>query len=272
MIHRDEQKISHKSCQINLLTKKCNSNDESINIYNELTDCSTDQLNKTKEISTQTEHQLNPIDDELLQNTSCDDVLASKNTKQKNAEAKINLENQLREIRQIKHQNYINDKNPTKVQSTKSSEEKHPVDIVTHKWSKNTTLIVGDSMIAGVNESMISRKGRVVKVRPFSGATIEDMYDYLKPILKKCPDNIILHVGTNNAARESPRVVFDKLLSLKSFIEKTLPNCKISISNLIKRTDNNEAAKTVDKVNELLFTLQLDIVDINNITKNRTKS
>ena len=100
-------------------------------------------------------------------------------------------------------------------------------------------------MIAGVNETMISRKGRVVKVRPFSGATIEDMYDYLKPILKKRPDNIILHVGTNNAAREPPRVAFDKLLSLKSFIEKTLPNCKISISNLIKRTDNNEAAKTV---------------------------
>ena len=39
------------------------------------------------------------------------------------------------------------------------------------------------------------------------------------------------------------------------------------MSNLIKRTDSNEAAKTVDKVNELLFTLQLDIVDNNNITK-----
>ena len=113
---------------------------------------------------------------------------------------------------------------------------------------------------------MISRKGRVVKVIPFSGATIEDMYDYLKPMLRKCPDNIVLHVGTNNAAREPARTVFDKLLSLKSFIEKTLPNCKISISNLIKRTDSNEAAKTVDKVNEL-FTLQLDIVDNNNITK-----
>ena len=123
-------------------------------------------------------------------------------------------------------------------------------------------------MIAGVNKTMISRKGRVVKVRPFSGATIEDMYDYLKPILKKCPDNIILYVGTNNAAREPPIVVFDRLLSLKSFIEKTLPNCKISISNLIKRTDNNEAAKTLDKINELLFTLQRDIVDNNNITKN----
>ena len=36
-------------------------------------------------------------------------------------------------------------------------------------WSKNTTLIVGNSMITGVDERMISRKGRVVKVRYFSG-------------------------------------------------------------------------------------------------------
>ena len=50
-------------------------------------------------------------------------------------------------------------------------------------------------------------------------------------------------------------------------MEKTLRSCKIGISNLIKRTGNNEAAKTVDKVNELLFTLQLDVFDNNNITK-----
>ena len=82
------------------------------------------------QISTQTEHQQNSIDDELLNSTSCDDVLASKSTKQKNAAAKINLENQLKEIRQIKHQNYTNSKYPPKEQSTKSSEEKHPIDNV----------------------------------------------------------------------------------------------------------------------------------------------
>ena len=54
IIKRDEQKISHKSCQINLLTEKCNFNDKTINIYNNLNDCIIDQSNKTKEISTQT--------------------------------------------------------------------------------------------------------------------------------------------------------------------------------------------------------------------------
>ena len=108
----DKQKISHKSCQINLLTEKYNSNDKTINICNDFRECVVDQSNKTKEISTQTEHEQNYADDELLNNTSCDDdVLANKN-KKKNAEAKINLENQLKEIRHIKHQNYTN--NPSR--------------------------------------------------------------------------------------------------------------------------------------------------------------
>ena len=105
IIKRDEQKISHKSCEINLLTGKCSSNDKTINVYNNLNDCIIDQSSKTKEISTQREHEQNSIDDELLTNTSCDNVLASKNTKHINAAAKINLENQLKKIRQIKHQN-----------------------------------------------------------------------------------------------------------------------------------------------------------------------
>ena len=63
-----------------MLTEKCNSNDKTINVYNNLNDCIIDQSNKTKEISTQTEHQQNCIYDELLNNTSCDNVLASKNT------------------------------------------------------------------------------------------------------------------------------------------------------------------------------------------------
>ena len=116
IIKRDEQKIFHKSCQINLLTEKGNSNDKTINFYNNLNDCIIDQSNKTKEIPTQKEHQQNSIDDALINNTSCDNVLASKNTKHINAAAKINLENQLRKIRQIRHKNYTNSKYPPKDQ------------------------------------------------------------------------------------------------------------------------------------------------------------
>ena len=62
------------------------------------------------------------------------------------------------------------------------------------------------------------------------------MYDYIKPSLKKAPDNVTLHVGTNDAPNSTSRVNLDNMLLLKSFIEKTLPRSKVCISNLVKRT------------------------------------
>ena len=55
------------------------------------------------------------------------------------------------------------------------------------------------------------------------------------------------------------------MLSLKIFIEKTLPQSKVCISNLVKRTDNGIATLTVNKVNEHLYALKLDMVDNSNI-------
>ena len=94
------------------------------------------------------------------------------------------------------------------------------------------------------------------------------MYDYIKPLLKKCPDNTILHVGTHNTVNESSKVVLGKLLDLKKFIEKTLPESNVVISNLITRTDNGKASLTVIKTNEHLHGLQMDIIDNGNITSN----
>ena len=67
-----------------------------------------------------------------------------------------------------------------------------------HPWPKNTILIAGDSMINGINEKRISANFKSVKVRCFSGATIDDMYFNLIPLLKKKPATLVLHVGTNN--------------------------------------------------------------------------
>ena len=51
-------------------------------------------------------------------------------------------------------------------------------------------------MLRDINETCMSRKFNV-KVRPFLGAKINDMYHYL--VLNKNPDYITLHVGTNDA-------------------------------------------------------------------------
>ena len=57
------------------------------------------------------------------------------------------------------------------------------------QWKKAPTLIVDDLMLRAIEEKRISGN-RSVKVRIFPEAITHDMYDYLKPFLKKNPDNI----------------------------------------------------------------------------------
>ena len=42
-------------------------------------------------------------------------------------------------------------------------------------------------MISGIDQQRLSIKGRIVKVRLFSGATINDMYDCINSLLTKAP-------------------------------------------------------------------------------------
>ena len=71
------------------------------------------------------------------------------------------------------------------------------------------------------------KKVRKLKVKNFR-STIDDMYDYIKPLLKKCPDHIILHFGTNNTVNESSKVLLSKLLDLLKILYR-----KVALSSLI---------------------------------------
>ena len=144
---------------------------------------------------------------------------------------KAKLDHQLKEI----HQQYHTVFNATKqqlVQSDKGTKNISLENETHHKWSKSTTLIVGESIVSGIEENTKSRQWRKVKVKSFPGTTIEGMYDYIRPLLKKCPKNIILHIGTNDTVNETSKIVLDKLLSLKAFVKKALPDCNFYISNL----------------------------------------
>ena len=61
-----------------------------------------------------------------------------------------------------------------------------------------------------------------VKVKCFPGATINNVFHYLKPLLEKKPDYVSLHVSTNDAITKT-------LMELKLHIENTLPSCVVII-------------------------------------------
>ena len=54
-----------------------------------------------------------------------------------------------------------------------------------HPFPQGTCLIVGDSMLAGIDKNRLKSGKHKVKVRYFPGASKDDMYDYMKPLLQK---------------------------------------------------------------------------------------
>ena len=53
------------------------------------------------------------------------------------------------------------------------------------KEEVSSTYVVGDSMINGMDERKMSNRRRIIKVKAHPGASISDMLDYLRPILRK---------------------------------------------------------------------------------------
>lgn len=111
---------------------------------------------------------------------------------------------------------------------------------------------------------------RRVKIKYFSGATINDIRSNIKDIiLDENPSGIILHVGTNNAVDETSNKIYDDLMSLRAELVNTygIENTIVSIPTI--RSDHGKAALTISKLNKrFLDTPGLTIVNNENITYN----
>ena len=57
------------------------------------------------------------------------------------------------------------------------------------------------------------------------------------------------------------------MFNLKTFIQNSLPQCKLIIPNVINRTDDGKASITVENLNNHLNSLKLDIADNSTIGK-----
>ena len=120
---------------------------------------------------------------------------------------------------------------------------------------KKRVVILGDSTIKGLKWWKMSsnKKGPIVNARSFPGCTIEDMESYMLPTLRKDPDEIILHVGTNNLKHDSsPRRVAEQVVNLVDNITQNHSKAKVTISGLLSRSDDNILASKVPKVNKVI--------------------
>ena len=96
--------------------------------------------------------------------------------------------------------------------------EKIPV-LNSEQWKKGTRLIARDSMLAGLREAKLSRNKRI-KVGYFPGGKAEDLRYHLIRYLKKEPDNIIIHIGTNNSLNKMEDFIYKELVNVRETIIK----------------------------------------------------
>ena len=70
-------------------------------------------------------------------------------------------------------------------------------------------------------------------VKSFSGATLTDMEDRIKPVIPKEPSNLFLHIGTNDLSSISPERVAEGIANLGMQIKEDSPETVIVISSIL---------------------------------------
>ena len=74
-----------------------------------------------------------------------------------------------------------------------------------------------------------STKKYNAKVRCHPGACVDDLYDYIAPLIKKKPSNIIMQIGSNDATFKTAEEILSEILNLKHYILKVLPGSKVYV-------------------------------------------
>ena len=88
-----------------------------------------------------------------------------------------------------------------------------------------------------------------------SQAPILNMTDFIKPILRKKPEKVILHIGTNNLRKDDGKSVADGIINLAQSIQRQCPDIEIVVSGIITRSDDVSASSKVREANELVKTM-----------------
>ena len=61
--------------------------------------------------------------------------------------------------------------------------------------------VIGDSMVKSLRSDEMSSVNNAVNIMKHPGFTTDDTFDYVRPVTRKKPDVIIMHVGTNDLTK-----------------------------------------------------------------------
>ena len=130
--------------------------------------------------------------------------------------------------------------------------------------------IVGDSMLNGILDEGL-QKDHNVQVKRHPGATTRDIVDYVRPVIRKKPDCIIIHAGTDDLTSQEKT---DTINNFREIIEETKresPDTSIVLSTAVMRKDKQAMDKKVSvlalnrEIREFANTMKISVIDNSNL-------
>ena len=111
---------------------------------------------------------------------------------------------------------------------------------------KTKVTVTGDSMIKYLWRDNLSSKNNDVKVDENPGSTTLDILDYIKPIVRRKPDVLVIHTGTNDLTnRVNTMKEVRQLVKCVKELDKE-EEVKTGFSSVINRSDRNLEKEIVD--------------------------
>lgn len=78
------------------------------------------------------------------------------------------------------------------------------------------------------------------------------MEDYLKPVVRKQPNRIIVHAGTNDLKHLSAKRIAEGIANLGTQIKEDSPETNIVISSILPRSDDPKLSSKATEANKLI--------------------
>ena len=112
-------------------------------------------------------------------------------------------------------------------------------------------LIAGDSIVKHLQGRKISRNSRI-KISSFPGCTTLNIKDHIKPLLRRNPGEIIIHLGTNSLRScDTSRTCAQEIIDLAT-MASSKSSAKIALSSLVCRSDDEALACKISGMNKIL--------------------
>ena len=102
------------------------------------------------------------------------------------------------------------------------------------------------SLLNNINARGIS-KHENIKVLNHLGATSEDLKDFINPTIRRKPNIVVMHIGTNDITENIDTI--SNLQNIVKRIKKKSAFTTIAVSSVVLRHDKNNIEKAISKLN-----------------------